>query len=258
MIQDFLGVVEWGELDYLVIDLPPGTGDVQLSLCQTVPITGAVIVSTPQDVAWNVAQKAIVMFDKLNAPILGIIENMSHFVCRHCGEKEEIFGAGGARRAAGVLGIPFLGEIPLVTDIRSTADAGDPVVHSAPGGAPAAGFTKIAENLAAQVSIRNIRGDSKPVPAKIGPPNEAEFWIEWSDGKRSTYAPRALRGACPCAACVDEVTGRRRVGPESVREDVRVAAVSAVGRYALQVLWSDGHDTGLYGFGYLRETAGRP
>src|SRR3989338_5833408 len=96
MVQDFLGVVEWGELDYLLVDLPPGTGDIQLSLCQTIPLSGAVVVSTPQDVAWNVAQKAIVMFDKLNTPILGVIENMSHHVCKNCGTKDEIFGAGGA------------------------------------------------------------------------------------------------------------------------------------------------------------------
>src|ERR1041384_162845 len=99
-VEQFLGQVEWGELDYFLVDLPPGTGDIQLSLCETIPLTGAVIVSTPQDVAWNVAQKAIVMFDKLNAPVLGIIENMSHFVCNHCSKTEEIFGNGGARRAA--------------------------------------------------------------------------------------------------------------------------------------------------------------
>src|SRR3989338_2534771 len=103
MVNDFLNLVDWGELDYLIVDLPPGTGDIQLSLCQTIPLTGAVIVSTPQDVAWNVAQKAIAMFDKLNAPILGIVENMSYYACGHCGTREEIFGSGGAKKAAAML-----------------------------------------------------------------------------------------------------------------------------------------------------------
>ena len=127
MIQDFLGLVEWGELDYLVIDLPPGTGDVQLSLCQTIPLTGAVVVSTPQDLALEVAAKAIAMFRKLNTPVLGILENMSYYHCSHCGERDDIFGHGGARQASSELGYPFLGEIPLSSLIRERSDRGDPI-----------------------------------------------------------------------------------------------------------------------------------
>jgi ATP-binding protein involved in chromosome partitioning len=254
MIQDLLGVVDWGELDYLLIDLPPGTGDVQLSLCQSIPLTGAVIVSTPQDVAWNVAQKAIVMFDKLNAPILGIVENMSHHICSHCGGREEIFGTGGARRAAERLEIPYLGEIPLVTSLRQTADEGDPVVHSAPASAEAKMFVGLAERLVAQVGIRNAKGAVKPVPAKIGAPGP-EFSIEWSDGLKTVFTARDLRLACPCAACVDEVSGQRTLRPEYVAQDVIALSVHPVGRYALQIMWSDGHNTGLYGFEYLRKLA---
>ncbi|MDP3703736.1 MAG: Mrp/NBP35 family ATP-binding protein [Candidatus Omnitrophota bacterium] len=153
-VQQFLGGVLWGELDYLLVDLPPGTGDVQLSLCQSIPITGAVIVSTPQDVALNVAQKAIAMFKKLNAPILGIIENMSAYVCPHCGKRDEIFGTGGARKIAERLTIPFLGEIPLCTPIRIASDAGKPIVLSDPNSAAAKAFVAAAEAMAAQVSIR--------------------------------------------------------------------------------------------------------
>jgi len=126
-IQQFLGDVNWGELDYLVMDLPPGTGDIQLSLSQTIPLTGAVIVSTPQDLALDVAWKAIAMFQKLNIPILGIVENMSYYVCPHCGVREDIFGHGGAREAADKLDIPFLGEVPLDPKIRIQSDAGRPV-----------------------------------------------------------------------------------------------------------------------------------
>ena len=127
MIQDFLGLVDWGELDYLIIDLPPGTGDVQLSLCQTIPLTGAVVVSTPQDLALEVASKAIAMFRKLNTPVLGILENMSYYQCPHCGERDDIFGHGGVRQASSELGYPFLGEIPLSSVIRERSDRGDPV-----------------------------------------------------------------------------------------------------------------------------------
>ena len=159
MIEQFLGGVEWGELDYLVIDLPPGTGDIQLSLCQTIPLTGAAVVSTPQDVALKVAQKAIAMFNKLNTPILGMIENMSHYSCPNCNHRDEIFGTGGARKAAEELKIPFLGEIPLITAIRSTSDAGRPIVLSDPESEAARAFLTVAENLAAQISIKNMAGE---------------------------------------------------------------------------------------------------
>ena len=251
MIQDFLGVVDWGDLDYLLVDLPPGTGDIQLSLCQTIPITGAVIVSTPQDVSWNVAQKAIVMFDKLNAPILGIIENMGAYACSHCGHEEDIFGSGGPRRAAASLGIPFLGHVPLIKSIRQSADLGDPVTHSDPKSAGAEAFRKIIENLTAQIKNPN-RGAAKKTPVRVGPPGEAEILIEWEGGEKNVFEPRRLRAVCPCASCVDEFTGRRILKPESIPANIRALALAPVGRYALQILWSDGHGTGLYGYDFLR------
>src|SRR3989338_2427810 len=156
-LSQFLGEVDWGDLDYLIVDLPPGTGDVQLSLCQLIPITGALIVSTPQDVALNVAQKAVTMFQKLEAPILGIVENMSHYACPHCGKRDDIFGSGGAREIAKRLGIPFLGEIPLSTSVRSASDAGRPIVLSEPNSPAARAFVSVAEHLAAPVSIRSMQ-----------------------------------------------------------------------------------------------------
>jgi ATP-binding protein involved in chromosome partitioning len=153
-IQQFLGDVRWGELDYLVMDLPPGTGDIQLSLSQTIPLTGAVIVSTPQDLALTVAAKAIAMFQKLNVPVLGIIENMSYYACPQCGHRDEIFGHGGAREAARRLGFPFLGEIPLDPAIRVHSDGGRPVAldDQSPN---AQAFRKVAAALAEQVSVAN-------------------------------------------------------------------------------------------------------
>ncbi|MBI2095455.1 MAG: P-loop NTPase [Candidatus Omnitrophica bacterium] len=257
MVQDFLGNVEWGELDILIVDLPPGTGDIQLSLCQTIPLTGAVIVSTPQEVAWNVAQKAIVMFDKLNAPILGIIENMSHYVCGHCGGREDIFGSGGARKAARILGIPFLGEIPLVKSVRLTSDQGDPIVHASPESAPARAIFNIAENLMTQVKVGAPPLGTKRVPSKIGAAGGPTIEIDWNDGKRTVYKARDLRLACPCARCVDEHTGQRTLVAGSVPAELRALSIHPVGRYALQIVWSDGHNTGLYGYDYLRKLEAR-
>ncbi len=151
-IQQFLGDVRWGELDYLLMDLPPGTGDIQLSLSQTIPLTGAVIVSTPQDLALTVASKAIAMFQKLSVPILGLIENMSYYVCPHCGQRDDIFGHGGAREAARRLGFPFLGEIPLDPSIRVQSDGGKPVALDASTTYGKA-FRETAEALKAQVTI---------------------------------------------------------------------------------------------------------
>ena len=153
MIQQFLGEVEWGDLDYLVIDLPPGTGDIQLSLCQTIPLTGAVIVSTPQDLALKVASKAIAMFRKLNTPILGVVENMSFYTCAHCGQRDDIFGHGGASAASREMDLPFLGEIPLSGEIRLASDNGEPTVLSRSTCREA--FRAIASAVAARVSIAN-------------------------------------------------------------------------------------------------------
>ena len=253
MIQDFLGVVDWGELDVLLIDLPPGTGDIQLSLCQTIPLTGAVIVSTPQDVAWNVAQKAIVMFDKLNTPILGIVENMSYYACSHCDTREEIFGSGGAKKAAELLGIPYLGGIPILTAIRKTADAGDPVVHSDPVGTGAKDFISIAGKMTAEVKKHSASAGEKKIPAKLSGVGQPKIEIEWNDGKKSAYIPRELRLACPCAGCVNEITGQKMLRPESVSPQLTAIGLYPVGRYALQILWSDGHATGLYSYEFLRK-----
>jgi ATP-binding protein involved in chromosome partitioning len=162
MIQQFLGEVEWGELDYLVIDLPPGTGDIQLSLCQTIPLTGAVIVSTPQDLALEVASKAIAMFKKLNTPILGIVENMSYYLCPRCGQRDEIFGHGGARKAGEKLGYPFLGEIPLNPTIRVQSDSGHPTALGGDSTPYSMAFLEVASAIAAQVSIANFRAPQGP------------------------------------------------------------------------------------------------
>ncbi len=149
-IQQFITVVDWGELDYLLVDLPPGTGDAQLTLCQTVPLDGGVIVTTPQEASLGVVRKGIAMFEKVNVPLLGIVENMSYFTTPN-GERVEIFGHGGGRAEAGRRKIPFLGEVPIFTEIREGGDRGVPVAVSGPDRPAGRAFVQIAEALRLQL-----------------------------------------------------------------------------------------------------------
>jgi ATP-binding protein involved in chromosome partitioning len=155
VVQQFVRQVEWGELDYLLVDLPPGTGDVQLTLTQTVPLMGAVIVTTPQDVALQDARKAILMFQQVRVEILGLIENMSFFQCPECGARTDIFNHGGAEKTAEKYGVPFLGEIPLDSAVRKGGDVGTPIVMGESESPVAKAFAQIARNVAKQVDIVN-------------------------------------------------------------------------------------------------------
>lgn len=150
-IQQFLLAVEWGDLDFLLVDLPPGTGDAQLSLCQTVPLDGGVIISTPQEASLGVVRKGIAMFNKVNVPILGIVENMSYFTTPN-GERVEIFGHGGGKEEAARQDVPFLGEIPIFTEIREGGDRGMPITVSAPNHPAGKAFIQIAETVRKQLS----------------------------------------------------------------------------------------------------------
>jgi ATP-binding protein involved in chromosome partitioning len=152
-VRQLLHDLPWGELDYLIIDLPPGTSDASMSMCQEAPVAGAIIVSTPQAVALEDAVKAVGMFEKLNVPVFGIVENMSYFVCPHCGDRTEIFGHGGAEAAADEVGLDFLGELPLHSSIRAGGDAGVPITVSEPTSAEAQAFVKLAERIAAKLSV---------------------------------------------------------------------------------------------------------
>lgn len=153
-LEQLLRDSDWGELDVLVVDMPPGTGDIQLSMAQRVPVTGAVIVSTPQDIALLDARKGLNMFRKVNVPVLGLIENMSYYKCPECGHVDHVFDHGGARRAADELGVPFLGEIPLDLKIRLGADEGKPIIHTDPGGEHSKAYAAIADKIAAAIDQR--------------------------------------------------------------------------------------------------------
>jgi ATP-binding protein involved in chromosome partitioning len=146
-ITQMLREVAWGELDVLVVDMPPGTGDAQLTMAQATPLAGAVIVSTPQDLALIDARRGVTMFRRVEIPILGIVENMATFVCPHCGKNSDIFGHGGAREEAARLGVPFLGEVPLTMEIRETSDSGRPVVAVDPEGPQAQIYRRMAVEI---------------------------------------------------------------------------------------------------------------
>ncbi len=162
-MQQFFRDVRWDNIDYLVVDMPPGTGDVALSLSQTVPVSGAVVVTTPQTVSVADTRRAVKMYQKLNIPVIGLIENMSHFVCAGCGREADIFGKGGGEALAVELGIPFLGRIPLAEPVRTGGDAGMPVVLSQPQSAPSQALTAAAERVAQQVSIASYARKAIPL-----------------------------------------------------------------------------------------------
>jgi ATP-binding protein involved in chromosome partitioning len=160
-LRELLHQLHWGELDYLLVDLPPGTSDASLGLAQSVPLAGVVIVTTPQEVSVEDATKAVTMFSKMNVPILGIMENMSYFVCPHCGERTDIFGHGGGQVAAEEVGLEFLGEIPLDAQTRVAADEGVPITESAPESASGQVFRSLAEKVAARCSVVQFTEESK-------------------------------------------------------------------------------------------------
>ncbi|SDB32081.1 Mrp/NBP35 family ATP-binding protein [Bauldia litoralis] len=164
-LNQMMREVEWGDLDILVVDMPPGTGDAQLTMAQQVPLAGAIIVSTPQDLALIDARRGLAMFQRVDVPVLGIIENMSYFLCPHCGERTDIFSHGGARKEAETLGVPFLGEVPLDLRIRETSDAGTPIVASD----PESPYAKVYREVATKVwdGIQRDRSEGGRPPPRI-------------------------------------------------------------------------------------------
>ncbi|MEK7704301.1 MAG: P-loop NTPase [Myxococcota bacterium] len=276
-IRSFIDEVAWQPLDYMIMDLPPGTGDVQLTLAQTMPLSGAIIVTTPQDVSLNIARRGLRMFEKVSVPILGIVENMSGFSCPHCGEVTDIFRAGGGKAMGEEIGVPYLGRIPLDADIVMGGDHGEPVVLGKPESRAAAAFRELAARLATELSERNdfhlpeFQWDwhnekGAPLWRDMAPPTHASpivavglrkrdprtLSIAWQDGAIYDYDVRDLRLACPCAVCVDEVSGKKVLDPNSVRMDVAPKLVHNIGRYALGITWNDGHSTGIHAFERLR------
>ena len=248
-LNQMLRDVVWNDLDVLVIDLPPGTGDVQLTLSQQVPLDGAIIVSTPQDLALLDARKGLEMFRKTNVPVLGIIENMSYFLCPKCGERSEIFGHGGAETEAKRLGIPFLGAIPLHMDIRTRSDAGQPITATDPGSVHAAIFRDLAAKAWTAISSSTAGSDKKPTLALT--PAGDQLTVGFPGGPTYDLSAEMLRVMSPSA----EVQGHSPDQRVTVakKKNVKIKALEAVGNYAVKIVFDDGHSTGLYSWPYLDE-----
>lgn len=279
-LQMLVGQVDWGQLDYLILDLPPGTGDTQLTLAQSLQLSGAIIVTTPQDVSLKIARRGLRMFETVQVPILGIVENMSTFTCPHCGGDSDVFGHGGGEQMSTELGVPFLGAIPLDANIVLGGDSGTPVVIDRPDSAAAVTYRRIADNLHSSLAgsdtavlqpfIWNwdtgagaplwIDGACHPggnplIPAGFAKRDDRTLSVLWLDGHSDNLDVRDLRIMCRCAACVEEMSGRPLLDPASIAIDVAPRTITSVGNYAINIAWSDGHDTGIYSFEYLRSSA---
>ncbi len=275
-LQSFVRQVDWGPIDLLLLDLPPGTGDIQLTLAQAFPLTGAVVVSTPQDVSLKIARRGLRMMEQVKVPILGVVENMSGFTCPSCGTVTHIFHQGGGAAIAQDIGVRFLGQVPLDPGIVDSGDEGVPLVISTPDSPAASAYHQIAAALSGDAATGHgiatpftwslHDGSGKPAPTTATPDGAAErlaaldhapgqLHLTWADDTRQTLGTRDLRIACPCAKCRDEMTGARLLDPASVGLDTDITRVWSVGNYALGMAFSDGHDTGIYTLKALRAMA---
>jgi len=272
----FVEGVQWGQLDYLILDLPPGTGDTQLTLAQSMPLSGVVIVTTPQAVSLKIARRGLRMFEKVQVKILGIVENMRTFTCPHCGESTDIFRHGGGERMSQELGVPFLGALPLDANVVTCGDEGRPIVVDQPTSVSAKVYaaivTALVEQLHAAVTVLKsfvwkwdsnegapawMEGAASPAGSQNTPigflhRDPRTLSILWEDGHRDDLDVRDLRLACQCALCVEEMSGRKLLDPKTIRSDVSPRQIVSIGNYAIQFDWSDGHNSGIYSFNYLR------
>ena len=276
-LQMLISGAEWGPLDYLVLDLPPGTGDTQLSLAQNFPLSGVVIVTTPQAVSLKIARRGLRMFERVQVPILGIIENMSGFTCPHCGKSTDVFSRGGGEQLSRDVGVPYLGAIPLDPDVVAGGDSGRPIVVEKPNSNAAKVYAGIAMQLADRLHgtratvLKPFRwtwdthegappwmdGSASPSGARTTPIgfrrlDARTLSVLWADGRCDDFDVRDLRLACHCALCVQEMSGRKLLDPRRVGLDVSPNVITSIGNYAIGVDWSDGHSSGIYAFDYLR------
>jgi ATP-binding protein involved in chromosome partitioning len=281
-LRMLIGGVQWGHLDYLILDLPPGTGDTQLTLAQSLTLSGTVIVTTPQDVSLKIARRGLRMFEKVHVPILGIVENMSTFTCPHCGKGTDIFRRGGGERMSRQLGVPFLGAIPLDADVVTGGDEGRPIVLDKPKSVTAQAYAAIAAALAEQLHATpatalnsfvwkwdSNEGEPSWTQSVVRPSGSRTMAIGirrrdvrtlsvlWEDGHRDDFDVRDLRLACHCALCIEEMSGRKLLDPKTVRPDVSPRVISSIGNYAIGIDWNDGHNSGIYSFDHLRSLGER-
>jgi ATP-binding protein involved in chromosome partitioning len=277
-LTQLLNDVEWGELDVLLIDMPPGTGDAQLTICQSVALTGAVVVTTPQELSLADSVRGARIFQKLNVPIFGVVENMGVFHCPTCKKSSQIFGDSAVDLFAQELDAPVLARLPLHTSATPAGDDGKPLVLHDPSNPLSQAFDRAASLLhkALQDTTGALildlfwelmpQGATLPHPPQIrektGIPLQAMWQIDnstlgflWENGATQKISVQALRRACPCASCVDEWTGEPLLDVEKIPTNLSLERVQTVGRYGIQPLFTDGHATGIYRFDLIKSIA---
>lgn len=231
-IQQLLHNVEWGDLDYLVIDFPPGTGDIQLTISQSIQIDGAVIVTTPHQLSLTDVRKGIQMFEKVNIPVLGIVENMAWFACDNCSKKHYLFGEAGAKSLETLFGLDTLAELPISNALTSE-------------------YADVTTDAVIRALGRKLLATSVPPEVEF---DAQEIRLVWPD-ETVRVANRTLRAACACALCIDEMSRRPILDPKTIPEDIHALSVGRIGQYAITVDWSDGHNTGFFPYKTIRELA---
>lgn len=241
-LQQVLHNTDWGGLDYLFIDMPPGTGDVQLTITQSVRLSGAVIVTTPQTLSLIDVARGILMFEKVNVPILGLIENMSYFVCDHCQTKHRLLGSHSSQSLQDRFGIELLAELPFLKQLTQSMDAqsaDNPYIKQA------------VDRVVMALGKNSIQ--RKQVPAVQF--DQEKVVLTWEDGTRIQVSHRDLRLSCRCALCVDEITGAQILLEKNVQSDIAPREITPLGNYALGITWNDGHSSGIYPYKTIKELA---
>ncbi len=241
VIRQLLTGTDWGELDYLVLDMPPGTGDIQLTLTQIVPISGAVIVTTPQDLSLVDVIKGIEMFRKVKVPTLAVVENMSFFVCDGCGKRHHPLGSGARQQLASRYGFESTFELPMDAEVSRLGDAGTPLVVAAPDSGPARVMRELAGVVAREIS--RVEHGATGAPLVQWDETTSSIMIAFPGAGAAAVSPADLRRRCGCSRCRDERTGERLLKDEEVPDDIRPLEIRPVGNYAVAIDWSDGHSS---------------
>ncbi len=239
-IQQLLTGVRWGELDYLIIDMPPGTGDIQLTMTQTVQINGAVMVTTRQALSLVDVAKGIEMFEKVNVPMLGVVENMSYFDCDGCGKRHFIFGGDEENIVTKKYGLETLMQLPIKVNSGITGHLDreffDPDVKI------------MVDNIVRAIGKKAFDKNTTPQYEY----DDEKITFIWPDGVKSVVSNRDLRADCGCAVCVDEYTGEKLLDRKDIRKDIKPTEITPLGNYALKIVWNDGHNSGIYPYKQIR------
>lgn len=245
IINQLLTGTFWGDLDYLIIDMPPGTGDIPLTLSQLVPLTAAVIVTTPQHISCIDVIKGIQMFDKLKVPVVAVVENMSYFICDGCSKKHMLFGEGALETITRQFGFSNTFKLPLNPELAATCDTGKPFVITHPTDLTASIFNSLAKTVVQEISKRQFL--SKSTPEMIYTPNADTITITQFNDVEKRISTVQVRKACRCAHCIDEFSGKNKIDAKTIPADIHPTQIQLVGNYAFGVSWSDGHNS-LYPF----------